>query len=155
MYTRYFHSHSRHLPATVSSSYCPTKTPGSGNDSRITPPESTHIQMNSYKPQFVTSPTIVNCASQKTTQYVNGNGALPYVNVETTSESVTTANHRLATIAFTQQAPTATSDTRFAQYFPPTPRPYVCPERLPSNEPAAPDRPCIPITRFEGSRIGR
>jgi hypothetical protein len=153
MYTRYFHSHSRPAPAQVSRAYCPpVKTPGSGHDSGITPPDSGRIAMNAYTPKWVTTPVVVNCVTQKVTTQVNGNGVLPYVEVGTTPESVTTANRGLAA----QQTPvTTTVDSRFAQYFPPAPRPYVCPERLPSNEPAAPDRPCVPITRFEGSRVGR
>lgn len=153
MYTRYFHSHSRPAPAQVSRAYCPpVKTPGSGHDSGITPPDSCHMEMNAYTNQWVTSPVVVNGVTQKVTTQVNGNGVLPYVEVGTTPESVTTANRGLAA----QQTPaTTTVDSRFAQYFPPAPRPYVCPERLPSNEPAAPDRPCVPITRFEGSRVGR
>jgi hypothetical protein len=42
--------------------------------------------------------------------------------------------------------------TRFSQYFPPAPLPYVCPERIPNNDPKPSTRECIPITRFIGSK---
>ncbi len=45
--------------------------------------------------------------------------------------------------------------TRFTKYFPPAPLPYVCPERLPSNEPLPPATECIPPQRFQGSAAGR
>lgn len=45
--------------------------------------------------------------------------------------------------------------TRFAKYFPAPPLPYVCPERLPSNEPLPPTTECIPPQRFQGSAPGR
>jgi hypothetical protein len=46
--------------------------------------------------------------------------------------------------------------TRFSQYFPPAPVPYVCPPTQPNNSPQAPIVPCIAGTgRFTGSVAGQ
>ena len=56
----------------------------------------------------------------------------------------------------TQEVLNAASDpynpaTRFAQYFPPAPVPYECPERIPNNIPIGPETPCIPAIPYKGS----
>jgi hypothetical protein len=43
--------------------------------------------------------------------------------------------------------------TRFARFFPPAPVALVCPERLPSNEPAPSTIPCAPVVRYVGSSV--
>lgn len=42
-------------------------------------------------------------------------------------------------------------ETRFAVYFPPAPRPYICPERIPNNDTKPSTADCLPIRRFQGS----
>jgi len=41
--------------------------------------------------------------------------------------------------------------TRFAQYFPPAPLPYICPERIPNNDPKPSTNICLPPQRYQGS----
>ena len=42
---------------------------------------------------------------------------------------------------------------RFNSYFPAPPLPYVCPVRIPTYDALV--KPCVPITRFQGSAPGR
>jgi hypothetical protein len=72
----------------------------------------------------------------------------PYVVVGTVPARITTQQAATAAIAsgYDQYNPA----TRFRQYFPPAPLPYICPERIPNNLPI-PTSVCIPVTRYEGS----
>ncbi len=86
-------------------------------------------------------------------QRIQGIGATAPVTAGTVPASATLRR-------LTQQAQINESDpynpiTRFTKYFPPAPLPYVCPERLPSNEPLPSTAECIPIQRFQGSAPGR
>ena len=74
---------------------------------------------------------------------------MPYVEVGTTPAHLTTQQYATAAVAnnFDPYNPA----TRFSQYFPPTPRPYICPERIPNNLPI-PRSVCVPVTRYEGSQ---
>jgi hypothetical protein len=72
----------------------------------------------------------------------------PYVDVGTTPASVTIQQNQTNVLAASSNP--YDPSTRFAQYFPPAPLPYVCPERIPNNLPLPPDR-CVPVTRFSGS----
>jgi hypothetical protein len=76
---------------------------------------------------------------------------MPYVEVGTTPASVTLQQTQTNTIAAASNP--YDPATRFAQYFPPAPIPYICPERIPNNLPLPPDV-CVPITRFKGSTQG-
>lgn len=82
------------------------------------------------------------------------------VRIASVSASVFTPVQTHSATELAQRAATAVVDaatdpynpaTRFAQYFPPAPLPYVCPERLPSKEPAPSSVPCAPVTRHVGS----
>ena len=75
-------------------------------------------------------------------------GPIPYVNVGTVPARITTQQAANATIV-TSYDP-YNPETRFRQYFPPAPLPYICPERIPNNLPI-PTSVCIPVTRYEGS----
>jgi hypothetical protein len=74
---------------------------------------------------------------------------LPVATVGTTPASLTT-QQQTQLIMLTESDPYNPAN-RFAQYFPSPPIPYICPVRLPSNEPAAPLVPCVPNQRFQGS----
>ena len=74
---------------------------------------------------------------------------IPLVTVGTKSAS-RSQQERAYNIIFRQTNP-YNPDTRFNQYFPPPPIPYVCPERLPSNDPLPSTAPCLPLQRFQGS----
>jgi hypothetical protein len=76
------------------------------------------------------------------------------VTVRTTPASATAALKAVTTL----QAATNPSnpDTRFEQYFRPriaAPLAVVCPERIPNNEPTAPNpvRNCVPNSRYQSS----
>ena len=73
---------------------------------------------------------------------------MPYVEVGTVPARITTQQNATAVIqaGYDQYNPA----TRFRQYFPPAPLPYVCPERIPNNLPI-PTSVCVPVTRYEGS----
>jgi hypothetical protein len=73
----------------------------------------------------------------------------PYVQAGSTPASLTT-QIRATEASLTNQDPYNPA-TRFNQYFPPAPRPYVCPERIPNNLPIGP-MPCVPPQRYEGSK---
>jgi hypothetical protein len=74
---------------------------------------------------------------------------MPYVQVGTTPARLTTQQYATAAV-FNNYDP-YNPTTRFSQYFPPAPRPYICPERIPNNLPI-PRSICVPITRYEGSQ---
>jgi hypothetical protein len=75
-------------------------------------------------------------------------GPMPFVEVGTVPARITTQQAATAVVgtAYDPYNPA----TRFRQYFPPAPLPYVCPERIPNNLPI-PTSICIPVTRYEGS----
>jgi hypothetical protein len=73
----------------------------------------------------------------------------PIVNVGNTAASVTSAQRMTETL--TQESDPYNPDTRFAAYFPPAPLPYICPERIPNNDPKPSTADCLPIRRFQGS----
>lgn len=73
---------------------------------------------------------------------------MPYVDVGTVPARLTT--QQAATAAVTTASDPYNPATRFRQYFPPAPLPYICPERIPNNLPI-PTSVCIPVTRYEGS----
>lgn len=73
---------------------------------------------------------------------------MPYVDVGTVPARITT--QQAATAAISTGYDPYNPATRFRQYFPPAPLPYVCPERIPNNLPI-PTTVCIPVTRYEGS----
>jgi hypothetical protein len=74
---------------------------------------------------------------------------MPYVPVGTTPASLTTQQRVVDTNS--QAYNPYNPSTRFSQYFPPAPIPYICPMRIPNNDPKPSTRDCIPITRFHGS----
>jgi hypothetical protein len=73
---------------------------------------------------------------------------LPFVDVGTTSASTTTIQRQtiVANAGYNPYDPIL----RFSQYFPTPPLPYICPVRIPSNEPK-PTSVCLPISHFPGS----
>jgi hypothetical protein len=73
---------------------------------------------------------------------------MPYVTVGTIPARITT--QQAATAAIASANDPYNPATRFTQYFPPAPLPYICPERIPNNLPI-PTSVCIPVTRYEGS----
>ena len=77
-----------------------------------------------------------------------GNPA-PVVNVQNVPASVTCAQR--VTQVLTKESDPYNPETRFAAYFPPAPMPYICPERIPNNDPKPSTADCLPIRRFQGS----
>jgi hypothetical protein len=73
----------------------------------------------------------------------------PVVNVGNTPASVTSVQR--ATETLTQESDQYNPETRFAAYFPPAPLPYICPERIPNNDPKPSTADCLPIRQFQGS----
>jgi hypothetical protein len=73
----------------------------------------------------------------------------PVVTVLNTPASVTSAQR--VTEILTRESDPYNPKTRFAAYFPPAPLPYICPERIPNNDPKPSTADCIPIRRFQGS----
>jgi len=73
----------------------------------------------------------------------------PIVSVQTMPASITTQQRALSVAAV--ESDPYNPATRFAAYFPAPPIPYICPERLPNNDPKPSTRPCIGITRFASS----
>jgi hypothetical protein len=143
--------------------YCPpTPSPGSA----IT--ESERMILNQPSFAWVTAqigPTcIVDVPPQQSTIGSAGSGTvttrrvlvpvapaapMPYVQVGTTPASLTTQQRvsDVNTQAYNPYDPAS----RFTQYFPPAPIPYICPMRMPNNDPKPSTRVCVPITRFHGS----
>lgn len=137
--------------------YCPpTRSPGSAI------PESARMVEQQCRTAWVTTqigppceiatsnPTSGSPVSQtvRVEVPVPASAPMPYVVVGTVPARITTQQAATATIAsgYDPYNPA----TRFRQYFPPAPLPYVCPERIPNNLPI-PTSPCIPVTRYEGS----
>jgi hypothetical protein len=77
------------------------------------------------------------------------NNELPVITVGTLPASAT-IQQRVNAIAMLESDPYNPA-TRFRQYFPPAPLPYVCPERIPNNDPKPSTRECLPIQRFKTS----
>lgn len=73
----------------------------------------------------------------------------PVVTVANIPASVTSAQR--VTEILTKQSDPYNPETRFAAYFPPAPLPYICPERIPNNDPKPSSADCLPIRRFQGS----
>lgn len=67
----------------------------------------------------------------------------PVVQVGTVPASVTT-QQRATDVGLNRYDPVK----RFAQYFPPAPLPYICPERIPNNLPLPKETVCLPNTPF-------
>jgi len=120
-------------------------------------PESMRISAGACNPSsfqystFVTVPS-GDMNSLLTSVPIVAGGPIPYVDVGTTSASATTNQRGLNVV----NAATNPYDpaTRFSQYVPALPRPYIssiCPVRTPSNEPLPSSKPCIPITHFPNS----
>lgn len=121
-------------------------------------PESTRIAQSGCGEAWVTTNVPLTCADtdsasatmrvQKIRVPTTPGTALPTVVVASTPASLTT-QYKAAQVATTASDPYDPA-TRFAQYFPPQPPGAPCnPERIPN--PAPPERPCVPITRFHGS----
>lgn len=87
---------------------------------------------------------------QKITVPVAKGAPLPIVEVGTIPQSVL-IQQKAAEVMLTNSNPYNPA-TRFAEYFPPAPIPYVCPERIPNNFPQPSTRPCIDVTNFRGSK---
>ena len=137
--------------------YCPpTQSPGSAKS------ESARMTEQQCRPAWVTTQIGPPC-EDATSNPSSGSpvsqtvrilvpvpvsGPMPYVSVGTVPARITTQQAATATVA-TAYDPYNPA-TRFRQYFPPAPLPYVCPERIPNNLPI-PTSVCIPVTRFEGS----
>lgn len=99
-----------------------------------------------------TSQTIAKDCSY-TTQKVKlplAGGSVPFTDVGTRPASATTMM-KGETARFTTSDP-YDPVTRFSQYFPAPPLPYVCPERIPNNDPKPSTRECLPLRRFRGSK---
>lgn len=75
----------------------------------------------------------------------------PFVPVQTTAASVTTA--AAAQAAILQETNQYVPATRFSQYFPAPPLVYMPPSmfRVPNNYPLPSTRPCIPNNRYQST----
>jgi hypothetical protein len=138
--------------------YCPTPaSPGSAI------PESARMAKQQCPQAWVTTQRGPTCETDPTTGVTSSSpvsqtvrvlvpvapsGPMPYVQVGTIPARISTQQAATATIA-TAYDPYNPA-TRFRQYFPPAPIPYVCPERIPNNLPI-PTSVCVPVTRYEGS----
>ena len=108
-------------------------------------PESARIVTERCSPMLVTVQS--GGTAQQVRVPVTPGAPIPYVNVGTTPASMTTYQ-RVNNVVNVALDPAA----RFSQYFPAPPLPLVCPVRIPSNDPKASVRPCIPISRFPNSK---
>jgi hypothetical protein len=123
---------------TVTVNCCPPQPTISDQYSAV--PESIRIQSDTCNnAQYSTFVTVQSGISIP----IIAGAAIPYVDVGATPASSTTSLQRLNVL---------TATTRFEQYFPPAPLPYVCPIRIPSNEPKASQIPCNPISHFPNSK---
>lgn len=93
--------------------------------------------------------TVASAKVQTTVPVIPG-GEIPYVEVGTIPASLTIRQTATNVVALANDP--YNPATRFSQYFPPAPIPYICPERIPNNDPKPSTRDCIPITRFIGSK---
>lgn len=161
MYSKYKHCAS-YTPVhpTASQSCCVTKEsmPGPGAI-----PESSRLAARRCGTIWVTVPPRSSCGSsgggetanepEKVEIPITASDVIPVQTVETTPASATV---RLTAERVRQQESNPYNPaTRFAQYFPAPPLPYVCPERIPNNGPAARISECVPVARYSGSVVGR
>lgn len=126
--------------------YCCVK-----NSGRSAVPESSRIAAERCTP-FYTHTVSSDCSGARVVQIVVPvvpGGDVPYVDVKTVSASATVQSIKQSLLA-TQQDP-YNPQTRFSQYFPPTPPGCVTPVRIPNNIPLPPETPCIETRPFQGS----
>jgi hypothetical protein len=90
----------------------------------------------------VTNPESVRLSSLSASAYV-----------DQTTPSATTLAQRAADATTLAANDPYDPATRFAHLFPPAPVALVCPERLPSKEPAPSTVPCAPVVRYVGSSV--
>jgi hypothetical protein len=131
----------------------------------ITVPRSlacTSVPSNISTNQAIYMSTMVFPPTEPVPMNVVDNGAYQRIQapLDTATATVGTVPASVTLRRVTQQIQINESDpynpvTRFAKYFPAPPLPYVCPERLPSNEPLPPETVCMPPQRFQGSAPGR
>jgi hypothetical protein len=129
--------------------YCPPlASPGPGGI-----PESSRITTEQCGIAWVQTVTTNPCNPQPVviSTIVTPGAPMPLVNVTSTPASATIQKQKQ--IIANNVSDPYNPDTRFAQYFPAPPLPYVCPVRLPSNEPPASLQTCQPIRRFQGSTV--
>ena len=91
----------------------------------------------------------VGCISSYVLGTVVATTLSPIVNVGTVPASVTTAARSQSTMTVNTYDPA----TRFSQYFPPAPLPYIPPSmnRVPNNDPKPSVEPCVPAQRYEST----
>ena len=136
MSTKYKYCNQPRTAITVNC--CPPQPTISDQYSAV--PESVRMQSDTCnKAQYSTFVTVQSGISVP----IIAGAPVPYVDVVATPASSTTSLQRLNVV---------TATTRFEQYFPPAPLPYVCPIRIPSNEPKASQVPCNPISHFPNSK---
>ena len=151
------------LPKPTGVSCCPRQTPSLGN----AVPESVRVMQERCKFAYVTtyigaSPNYdpMNGMSTMSTTIVCGAPGIqkitvpvvsivPLVDVGSVSASTTSRQRALEVISIGSDP--YNPATRFAQFFPPAPIPYICPERIPNNDPKPSTAPCLPIQFFMGS----
>jgi hypothetical protein len=97
----------------------------------------------------VNTSSVTKAATEQIVVPVYPGNTPPVVPVQTTSASITT-QQRASSVAAMESDPYNPA-TRFAAYFPAPPIPYICPERLPNNEPKPSTRLCVGFTRFASS----
>jgi hypothetical protein len=97
----------------------------------------------------VNTSTSTTAATEKIRVPVYPGNTAPVVPVQTQPASLTTQQRALAVAAV--ESDPYNPATRFAAYFPAPPIPYICPERIPNNEPLPSSRPCVGFTRFTTS----
>lgn len=90
----------------------------------------------------VTNPESVRLSSVSATAYV-----------DQITQTATTLAQRAADAVLLAANDPYDPATRFARFFPPAPVALVCPERLPSKEPAPSTAPCLPVVRYVGSSV--
>lgn len=90
----------------------------------------------------VTNPESVRISSLSATAYVD----------QTTPTATALVQRAADTVSNAANDPYDPA-TRFAHLFPPAPVALVCPERLPSKEPAPSTLPCAPVVRYVGSSV--
>lgn len=153
MYSKYKHCAVRTGRALAANTeLCDTLcTPGIADPGAI--PESARMTAEQCATMVVTTLAHTPCsAANRVTQDVPvvPGSSIPVMPVMSIPASVT-IQQKAADAVFNESNPYDPA-TRFSQYFPAPPLPYVCPERIPTNEPKPSTAPCLPIQRFQGSR---
>lgn len=97
----------------------------------------------------VNTSSVTKAATEKIVVPVYPGNTPPVVPVQTMPASITTQQRALSVTAV--ESDPYNPATRFAQYFPAPPIPYICPERIPNNYPLPSTRPCVGFTRFASS----